>query len=124
MGINKDQQYLAGAHAKIAVEGSVVQLGDTADLITKQLAAAGNPKHYATEVWITVETNPIYFTLDGTDPATDGSAGHSWGTGTNDDNVLKIRGWHNINNFKCIRQSTNNASIKVTAFFNGNGGWS
>jgi hypothetical protein len=113
-----DNQYIAGAHAKIAVQASVVILSDTANLITKQLVT-GMEQHKATCVWIQVEDNPIYYTMDGTAPASDGSAGHL----ANVTDVIILRAWANIKHFKAIRVGTANANIKVTAFFNETGGW-
>ena len=109
-----DQQYIAGGHFKLPVAGTAVPL--TLALIQKTL---GTQIHSATRVFISVETYPIYYTIDGTAPTTNGDLGHYADTG----DQIQIGGWHNIKNFQAIRVGSNSANLKVTPMFNNTGDW-
>lgn len=114
-----DAQYVAGGHLKITVADTPVPL--TAALITKTLGSGANASsHKATKALVQVETYPIYYTLDGTAPATDGSTGHYAEVG----DIIEIKGHANIKNFQACRVGSNTAYIKATSFFNDCGGWS
>lgn len=64
---------------------------------------------------VTVESNAINFTLDGTTPTntSGGSVGHKLDA----DQSFMIRGKEAVQNFECIdRVSGSNAAVKVTVF--------
>ena len=120
MGIVKDHMYRAGAGAKVAIQGTAVALASTSNLITKQLGTEANAEiSSASGVWITVLDYPIYYTLHGVDPATDGSVGDI----LNVNDRLELKNWHNIQQLRMIRQGSQNANVWVTAFFNEAAGW-
>jgi hypothetical protein len=112
-GITQDSMYVAGGHQSIAIADTVVAFGVTYLTLIQPVTGTFKGKS-ATAVWITPADAPIFYTLDGTAPVTDGTAGHLLKTG----DTLTIKGWRNILGLKMIRQgnvTVNN--VNVTPFF-------
>ena len=65
----------------------------------------------AQEVYCTLETAAIRFTIDGTTPTT--SVGHLLNTG----DTLKLSNPNMIQNFSAIRTASTNGSLKVSYMF-------
>ncbi len=119
-GIATHSQFIAGNHAPISVGAvTVVTLGATAGVVKKQLNAAPVEFSQATAVYITVEGGQCYYTLDGTAPTANGSAGHL----RNINDEIVVEGWQNIKQFKVIAATGASVVLKVTSFFNSTGGW-
>lgn len=68
----------------------------------------------ASELFITVETNPIRFTMNGTNPTS--TTGHKLGVG---ESVI-ITGVEDVKRFRCIDTAAGASSVTVTVFHNVN----
>lgn len=108
--------YLGGGHQIIEIANVVKSLFANALTLIQPTSGTFNGKQ-ATGAMITVITNPIYYTFDGTDPATNGTAGHPLDVGT----ILLVEGWDNVKRLKFIRQGSATGSIVVTPLFSGVG---
>lgn len=65
---------------------------------------------------ITVETAPIKFTLDGTNPTA--TAGTNFGHQMDAGQSYVVRGWSNIRKFRCINAvASNGAIVKYSLFY-------
>lgn len=95
-------------YEKIAVSTVVKTL--TAGTLEKTTTAVAHDIGRVRLAFITVETNSIRYTEDGTAP-TSGDVGHLVTAGS----VITIFGFQNLKNFKCIRDSAD-ATIRVTYF--------
>lgn len=86
--------------ATIRTTTATSPLQGTADLIAE----------WAVEAFVTVESNPIRYRLDGTAPTS--SEGHL----LNANDTLVVQGYTNIKNLKMIRQGGSDATVRVTYF--------
>jgi len=86
---------------------SLTVTGSASGLTSTKIAPSG--KQAAFEVLITVETNPIRFRTDGTDPTT--SVGHLLNAG----DAVTITGLNNVRRLKLIATGSN-ATVMVTFF--------
>ena len=89
--------YALGAYEAITVSSTPVQLTQRADTRWSN-------------VFITVETNGVYFTLDGISTPTSAGVGHLLESGQN----LTLRDSDHILNSKAVRKSATDAALKVT----------
>ena len=89
--------YAIGAYEAITVSSTPVQLTNRADTRFQY-------------VFITVETNGVYFTLDGISTPTSAGVGHLLESGQN----LTLTDSGHILNFKAVRKSATDAALKVT----------
>ncbi len=89
--------YALGAYEAITVSSTPIQLTQRADTRWSN-------------VFITVETNGVYFTLDGISIPTSAGVGHLLESGQN----LTLRNSEHILNFKAVRKSATDAALKVT----------
>jgi len=68
---------------------------------------------FADEVFITVESQPVRYRLDGTNPtASEGHLVQPAGT-------IEIEGYENIAKFRAIRQGASSGTLRVTYFTRG-----
>jgi hypothetical protein len=112
-----DSQYCASGHHQITVADTPVSIFVTyLSYIQKASTVAGktDTSISATSLLLTAMDYDFYYTLDGTVPATDGSAGHWAQVGDS----VEIKGWRNIKNFKLVRVGSNSVKVNVTVFFN------
>lgn len=112
-----DSMYVAGGHQQISVADTAVSLfGSYLSFIQRLSTVTGktDTKISATRIFLTPIDYPIYYTYDGTSPATNGDTGHPLQV----DDSLRLEGWRNIKNFKMIRQGSNTAKVNVTVQFN------
>ena len=112
-----DSMYAAGGHHQYTIADVViVALTTMAAILQRASTQTGktDTNVSATSLWITPIDYPIYFTLNGTAPATNGDTGHPLQVG----DLLQIKGWDNIKNLKLIRNGSNSAKVNVTSFFN------
>ena len=104
--------YIGGGHQVITIANVVISL--FADYLTLIKPVSGTfSGKMASGVFISVITNPIYFTFNGTAPATDGSAGHPLSVSQ----TLRLEGWDNVKLLKFIRQGSASGAIVVTPLF-------
>ena len=97
----------AYSHESITV--STTALGFTTTETRKAIAGTTQTVS-AVEALITVETNPVRYTMDGTTPTA--NVGHLLGDG----DVITISGMGNIKRFQMIRQGAADATVMVTYF--------
>ena len=97
-------QRIAGNHPAFAYE--VFTVSTTALILTAATYAPGDRK--AQTAYITVESNGVNFTYEGTTPTS--SVGHNVAAGGS----VTISGYKNIQNFKMIRSGGADATVKVT----------
>ena len=103
-----DSKREGGAYAYEAITVSTTAIGITATVVDPGEATNASEGPAGT-AFLTVETNSIRFTLDGTTP--EAAVGHLLAAGDS----LIIRGLQNIRNLRMIR-ATADASVKVTVF--------
>lgn len=103
---------VGGGHAKITIADTVISL--FADYLTLIKPTSGIfAGRHAYEIYISPVISGVYITLDGTDPATDGSTGHPLEAG----DFFIIEGWEQIKLLKFIRQGSTSGAIVVTPRF-------
>lgn len=104
--------FIGGGHQVITISNSVVSL--FADYLTLVKPTSGTfSGKQASGVRISVITSGVYYTFNGTDPVTDGSAGHPLEVGT----IMDVSGWLNVKLLKFIRQGAADGAIVVTPYF-------
>ncbi|MFA4904639.1 MAG: chitobiase/beta-hexosaminidase C-terminal domain-containing protein [Desulfobaccales bacterium] len=104
--------FLGGGHQKIAIANVVISLFANALTLIKPTSGTFSGKQ-AAGVYIHCVTGAIYFTFDGTDPATDGSTGHPLNIGDS----MTLYDWDNVKRLKFIRQGAVSGDIIVTPLF-------
>ena len=104
--------YLGGGHQKIPIATSVISLFLDHPTLIKPTTGTFSGK-MATGVRISVVTSGIYYTFDGTAPATTGATGHPLEVGSS----LDVFGWDNVKLLKFIRQGSVSGAIVVTPLF-------
>ena len=109
-------QSMAGSYEKLTVTNAVKTLTST------KYNVRPNPTNFgegggrfqtttlAEEAFITVETQPIRYTVDGTTPST--TDGHLAAAG----DTIYLEGFDNIARFQCIRSTGSDSTIHVTYF--------
>ena len=97
----------AYSHESITV--STAALGFTTSETRKTISGTTQTVS-AVEALITVESNPIRYTMDGTTPTS--LVGHLLTDGDN----ITVSGMGNIKRFKMIRSGASDATVKVTYF--------
>ena len=103
-----DHNYTAGAHEKLSPSSATVPTVITAT-IYQPTSGDFNGKS-ATMALITVETDQIRWTMDGTVPAAD--VGHLSQVG----DIIVLTTFYNIKNFRAVKV-TNAAVLRVTTYF-------
>ncbi|MFA4904697.1 MAG: chitobiase/beta-hexosaminidase C-terminal domain-containing protein [Desulfobaccales bacterium] len=104
--------FLGGGHQKIAIANVVISLFANALTLIKPTSGTFSGKQ-ATGVYISCVTGAIFYTFDGTAPATDGSTGHPLEIGDN----MTVFGWDNVKRLQFIRQGAVSGAIIVTPLF-------
>jgi hypothetical protein len=104
--------FLGGGHQKIAIANVVISLFANALTLIKPTSGTFSGKQ-ATGAFISCVTSDIFYTFDGTDPATDGSTGHPLEVG----GTVTILDWDNVKRLKFIRQGAVSGAIVVTPLF-------